>query len=648
MKDPHDASSNESGNTTFEAILSQGFLRRQVLQGGLVAAGLMLLGRAGSSVLTRRAEAGTQLFDFQGIPVSTADQVTVPPGYKAEVLYAWGDPISDGPAFKPDASNTTEEQTLQAGMHHDALHFFPLPMGSDSSTHGLLAVNHEYTDDGLLHVGGMEPWTAEKVAKSQAAHGVSVIEVAFEGGQWRVVRPSRYARRITGRTPMRFTGPAAGHTLLQTMADPTGTTVLGTLNNCAHGVTPWGTYLTCEENFNGYFVNPTGGVEGVPDDDQKIRILKGQSRYGISQAGAGYRWHEHDERFDASRHPNEPNRFGWVVEIDPFDPQSQPVKHTALGRFKHEGAWVTLAPDNRVVVYMGDDERNEYIYKFVSEGVYSPQDRTANRRLLERGTLYVARFNPDNSGQWLPLVHGQHGLDAAAGFPSQAEVVVQARAAADVLGATKMDRPEWIAVHDTTKEVYCTLTNNSTRGTENGPAVDAANPRVTNVYGQIIRWREQGNDPRATQFAWDLFVLCGDPSMPDAAKHGDIQGDIFGSPDGLWFDNRGVLWIQTDVSASMLYKGDYGNMGNNQMLAADPLTKEIRRFLTGPIACEVTGVVTTPDGRTMFVNIQHPGETSLERSDPMKPMAVSAWPDGTRPRSATVVIRKNDGGVIGS
>jgi uncharacterized protein len=389
-------------------------------------------------------------------------------------------------------------------------------------------------------------------------------------------------------------------------------------------------------------------VEGVPDGDQKLHMLKGQSRYGITKAGAGYRWHEYDGRFDAARHPNEPNRFGWVVEIDPFNPQTQAVKHTALGRFKHEGAYVTLASDNRVVVYMGDDERNEYIYKFVSEGAYSPENRPANMRLLERGTLYVAKFNTDGSGEWLPLVHGQHGIDAAAGFPSQSEVVIDARAAADVVGATKMDRPEWIAVHPTSKEVYCSLTNNATRGTDKGPAVDAANPRANNVYGHIIRWREQGNDPRATRLAWDVFVLCGDPSMPEAAKHGNIQGDIFGSPDGLWFDARGMLWIETDISTSALNQGDYATIGNNQMLAADPATREIRRFLTGPRGCELTGVVTTPDGRTMFVNIQHPGETPRERSDPANPTAVSTWPDGGRPRSATLVIRKNDGGVIGT
>lgn len=641
--------SNPSTNPWFTQLLNGRLSRRHLCHGGLVAAGMTLLCGPLVSGLRQQAEATGALFSFQGVPVSTADTVVVPPGYTAEVLFAWGDPVSNGPAFKPDASNTAAEQAQQAGMHHDGLHFFPLPAGSQNSSRGLLTINHEYTDDGLLHVGGMEPWTADKVAKSQAAHGISVIEIAFTAGRWTVVRPSQYARRITAQTPMRFTGPAAGHPLLKTAADPTGTVVLGTLNNCAHGVTPWGTYLSCEENFHGYFVNPTGDLVGVLDSDQQLRILKGQRRYGISKTGAGYRWHEHDPRFNASHHPHEPHRFGWVVEIDPFDPHSVPVKHTALGRLKHEGATVTLSADNHVVVYMGDDERGEYIYKFVSEGTYAPNDRTANRRLLERGTLYVARFSADGQGAWLALVHGQHGLDAAAGFSSQAEVVVQARAAADHVGATKMDRPEWIAIHPTTKEVYCALTNNSNRGTDKGPAVDAANPRARNVYGHIIRWREAGGDPTATQFQWDVFVLCGDPTMAEADKQGTIKGDMFGSPDGLWFDARGVLWIQTDVSTSVLNKGDYVRMGNNQMLAADPTTGEIRRFLTGPHGCEVTGVVTTPDGTSMFVNIQHPGETASERSDPNAPTAVSAWPDGRgRPRSATVVIRKTDGGIIGT
>jgi uncharacterized protein len=644
--DHEDIGVNPSSNPTFHAVVATTLSRRDVLRGGVGAAALAVLGGPGAA---RPARASSP-FAFKGVPLSTADTVTVPEGYTVDVLYAWGDPISEGPAFRPDGGNSAAEQEQQGGMHHDGLHYFPLPQGADSSTRGLLAVNHEYTDDGLLHPGGMESWTAEKVAKSQAAHGVAIVEVALRDDRWAVVRPSPFARRITARTPIGFTGPAAGHALLRTAADPDGRTALGTVNNCAHGVTPWGTYLTCEENFTFYFVNPTEDAAGTSAED-KARILRAQKRYGISKTGLGYRWHEHDQRFDASRHPNEPNRFGWVVEIDPYDRTHRPVKHTALGRFKHEGAVVTLAPDKRVVVYMGDDERFEYIYKFVSKGVFQPGDRGANLRLLEEGTLWVARFGPDGSGEWLELTHGQNGLDAAAGFTSQADVLVHTRAAADRADATKMDRPEWIAVHPKTGEVYCTLTNNSQRGGEGRPAVDAANPRANNVYGHIVHWREQGADAAATRFAWDVFLLAGDPAQADAAKRGTIKGDAFGSPDGLWFDPRGVLWIQTDISTSVLNKGDYASLGNNQMLAADPASGEVRRFLTGPNGCEVTGVVTTPDIRTMFVNIQHPGEPASARSAPTKPTGISTWPDGARagrPRSATVVIRKRDGGVIGT
>ena len=452
------------------------------------------------------------------------------------------------------------------------------------------------------------------------------------------MRPSGYARRVTARTPIGFDGPAAGHPRLRTADDPSGQRALGTINNCAHGVTPWGTYLTCEENFNGYFVNESDAVPMA------------QRRYGITKIGFRYRWHEHDARFDAGRHPNEPNRFGWIVEIDPYDPSRPPVKHTALGRFKHEGAALTLARDGRVVAYMGDDERSEYIYKFVSRDRFRPGQADANRQLLQEGTLYVARFDA-TAGEWIPLRHGERGLDAAAGFASQADILIDTRGAADHVRATKMDRSEWIAVQPATGEVYCTLTNNSQRGAAGAAGPDAANPRPVNVFGHIIRWRERGGDAAATAFEWDVFVLAGDPEHADAEKRGTIKGDGFGSPDGLWFDARGVLWIQTDVSTSALHKGDYARLGNNMMLAADPATGLIRRFLTGPSGAEVTGVIATPDGRTMFVNIQHPGETASERSDPSNPTAVSAWPDGFeggRPRSATIVIRRRDGGVIGA
>jgi uncharacterized protein len=646
--------SNPTSNKTFAEVLEVNMQRRRVLQGGFGAAAAGFFG--GSTLMTAIGEVyakpvgskagavGAPKIGFQSVDASLADTVRVPEGYRWKVLNAWGDPIATGgKAFGQDASETAAEQELQSGMHHDGMHYFPFPPSGKGAAvdklgnrRGLLVVNHEYTDDGLLHVGGFEPWTAEKVRKSQAAHGVSVMEIEKDAqNDWKVKVPSAFGRRVTGYTPIAISGPAAGHPLMQTAADPAGRTVLGTLNNCAHGYTPWGTYLACEENWNGYFVN-----RGVRPPEQ--------IRYGVSANGFGYRWHEHDERFDAELHPNETNRFGWVVEIDPWNPDSMPVKRTALGRIKHEGAWITVAKNGQVVAYTGDDERFEYIYKFVSRYQYNPNSRAANRDLLDEGTLYVAKFNDDGTGQWLALEYGMNGLTPANGFNSQAEVLIKTRQAADRAGATRMDRPEWIAVHPDTQEVYCALTNNSARTAAN---VDAANPRGQNVFGHIIRWREAGGDATATTFEWDIFVNCGDPANPDPNKQGDIVGDIYGSPDGLWFDNDGRLWIQTDISTNVVGRGDYINIGNNQMLCADPVTGETRRFLTGPRGCEVTGVITTPDQTAMFVNIQHPGEPAGDRNDPGNPKAVSSWPDGdagTRPRSSTVVIWKEDGGVIGT
>jgi hypothetical protein len=643
-----DLSCNPSANPDFATIAALNPARRRVLQAGLGAAAATLLGARTPAAIA----AGGPLIGFRGVPVASDDAVHVPEGYVAQVLYAWGDPISDGPAFAADASGSADDQTRQAGMHHDGMHFFPMDTGDGERNRGLLAINHEYADDGLLHPDGMDTWSAAKVRKCQAAHGVSVIEVRQGAdGRWEVVRPSRFARRITAFTPMRVAGPAAGHPLMRTTADPSGTRVLGTLNNCANGFTPWGTYLTCEENFYAYFVN-RGGI--TPD----------QARYGLTERGFGYRWHEHDPRFDAALHPNELNRFGWVVEIDPADPDSTPVKRTALGRFSHEGAVHTQAADGRVVIYSGDDQRNEYIYKFVTRDAFDPTSPRRNRDLLDHGTLYVARFEADGSGHWVELTFGRHGLTPDNGFGNQAEVLIRTRQAADRVGATMMDRPEWIAVHPHTREVYCSLTNNnrrggttanaadgSTRAAAASPPADAANPRPDNIFGHIIRWREAGGDPASERFAWDIFVQCGDPAHPDPNRRGNIRGDIFGSPDGLWIDPDGRLWIATDIAPSAMLKGDYLPMGNNALLCADPASAQVRRFLTGPRGCEVTGLTQAPDGRTLFVNIQHPGENPGERSDPRHPTAHSAWPDGPaggRPRSATLAIRRTDGGVIGT
>jgi uncharacterized protein len=623
--------SNPSGNANIHGVSDPA--RRVVLRGGL---GLATAGMLAPLAACGSLGASGPKLGFKAISASPADALRVPEGYVAQAIAPWGEPIGAGamPALREDASSSAADQALQMGMHHDGIHYYPL----DGSRRGLLVMNHEYTDDGLLHPDGMATWTAEKVRKSQAAHGVSVIEIERQGNQWQMVRPSRYARRYTANTPFALGGPAAGHAMMKTAADPAGRTVLGTFNNCASGQTPWGTYLSGEENFRFYFA---GGDQPTAH----------QRRWGMTKT-AFFRWPEHDERFDATKNPNEYNRFGWVVEIDPMDPAATPIKRTALGRAAHEGAWVAITRDQRAVVYSGEDARFEYIYKFVSRDRIAPAGNgltqaQANRELLDHGTLYVARFDADGTGQWLPLVHGQGPLTAANGFADQGEVVIKARQASDLLGGTKMDRPEWLAINQQSGEVFCTLTNNSLRGRDNNPGPDAANPRANNVMGQVIRWKEDG-DFDGTRMRWNHLVLAGDPANARPEAKGNIKGDLFACPDGLMLDARGVLWIQTDAAAAEMNKGEFQNIGNNQMLACDLATGEIRRFLTGPVNCEVTGATLTPDGTTLFVNIQHPGETPSERSDAKEPTKFSKWPLGGRPRSATVVIRRADGGLIGT
>jgi secreted PhoX family phosphatase len=627
--------SNTSANPDIHSVSDP--QRRIWVQGGLAALATGALGPwlGGCAATGGAASAGGPLLGFKAVPADSTDKLVVPDGYVAEAIAAWGEPIGvagNMPAFKIDASNSAADQAVQMGMHHDGIHYYPL----DGSKRGLLAMNHEYTDDGLLHTDGMKTWSAEKTRKSQAAHGVAVVEVESQGGRWQMVRPSRYAKRHTAATPFAVQGPAAGHALMKTAADPTGRLVLGTLNNCASGKTPWGTYLSGEENFAFYF---------KAGDQMDAH----QKRWG-ARKDAFYPWSDTDERFDLTRHPNEFNRFGWVVEIDPMDPTATPIKRTALGRAAHEGAWVGVTKDNRVVVYSGEDARFEYIYKFISRDAISPGGAHANRTLLDHGILFVARFDADGSGVWLPLVQGIGPLTAANGFADQGEVLIKSRQASDLLGATKMDRPEWLAVDQASGDVYCTLTNNSQRGGKDRPGVDAANPRANNVMGGIIRWKDDGDFDGVT-FRWSHLVMAGDPANERAEAKGNVKGDIFACPDGLVLDDRGVLWIQTDAHATQMYKGELERIGNNQMLAMDRSTGEIRRFLTAPVNCEVTGITFTPDGRTAFLNIQHPGETPSDRSDPADPSKYSNWPDyqpGGRPRSATVVVRRRDGGVVGT
>ncbi len=696
-----DGVSNTSGNVSLNEVVEKALIahpsRRSLLKMGLGVSALPFLGGLAACGGGGDDE---KMLGFSGIPTSTADAVSVPAGYVASAFLPWGEPINaTAPAWRADASNTAADQERQMGDNHDGMWFFPFNATAtaygDRSDEGLLVMNHEYINPEYFYAieantsatDWMAPFTLEKARKAQAGHGVSVVHVKRSAdGSWSHVKDSRFNRRIHGNTPISIQGPAAGHPLMRTAADPTGMEVLGTLNNCANGWTPWGTYLTCEENWNGYFGAPTSGASIAPAfQDQKAEIINGQSRYGITKEGFGYRWHTVDPRFDADVNPNEPHRFGWVVEIDPFDPTSKPVKRTALGRFKHENAEVVIANNGKVVVYMGDDERNEYIYKFVSTGTFDRANPTsaANRRLLESGTLYVARFDAGattgdqmGTGVWLPLVAGQGSLTAANGFANQAELLIKTRQAADRVGATMMDRPEWIAANPKKAgEVYITLTNNNRRGTTTAssnkadgstsagsarPPVDEANPRSNNVWGHIVRWNEAGSDATALTFGWDIFVMAGQPSITDGRKpSANINANnVFNSPDGLAFDSFGRLWIQTDGNFSNT--GDFAGMGNNQMLAADPQSKEIRRFLVGPSGCEITGVTWTPDRKTMFINVQHPGEVGNHPRAPAayatgsdnwlarNPTSFSQWPTaGARPRSATVVVRRSDGGVIG-
>jgi uncharacterized protein len=646
---------NSSSNETFEEVLAARLSRRQVVGAGAATAAVASLGGVASLLSAVPAEAHGRarprppLLGFHGIPTSTADAVVVPQGYTAEVLIAWGDPVSDGPAFKDNASNSAYEQAWQWGMHNDGVVYFPFRR---SSSHGLLVQNNEYTDDVLLFSDGTANWNQEKTNKSLNAHGVSIVEIRKDGrrhpgqwhkwhrrgrsgkkgGEWEVVRPSEYGRRITGMTPIRMGGPAAGDARLRTSVDSTGGRVLGTLNNCAMGFTPWGTYLACEENFNGYFRKVA-----TPENP----LTEMERRYGIGPSPVNL-WYTTDKRFDTNQEPNEPNRFGWVVEIDPFDPNSTPVKRTALGRFKHEGAWVQEARDGRVVVYSGDDQINEYIYRYVSRLPWR-KARKMGINPLDDGTLYVAKFYAEY-GEWIPLTPNNPLLTGW----SMSDILINTRTAADLVGATKMDRPEWIDTFPDSLTAIATLTNNSGRGTGTNPPVDPANPRPSNVYGHIIKWYYR-NDWTEPTFGWDIFALCGDPAN---ATHGStIIGDKYGSPDGIYVAPSGRLWIQTDVSGSTINAGAYAGFGNNQMLCADLATGETRRFLVGPSICEITGCFVTPDERTMFVGIQHPGEAPSGANDPANPKRYSSWPEGDeggRPRSACIVITKDDGGVIGS
>ncbi|EEX15662.1 twin-arginine translocation pathway signal [Citreicella sp. SE45] len=610
LRDPRPA------ETDFDQVVETALSRRGFLSGvlafgsGAVAFGSGLMGS------TSMARAQSSGFDFEPIGIATDFDIHVPAGYQWKPLVKWGQPLfseAEG-AYSPETGVSVAMSDKVFGENTDGMELFEVDGAQ------VIAVNSEYVNPKINLPEASEgmPANADEVTLLKNMQGVTVMEIANTGNGYEVVVDSPFNRRITHETQMTMDGPAAGSALVQTNADPEGMSPKGTMNNCGSGRTLWGTYLTCEENFNGYF----GTTGEMPEGE-------GCSRYGIGAEGR-YAYEKYDARYDLSQEPNEPHRHGWITEIDPSDASSTPVKHTALGRFKHENAEMVQAADGRVVVYMGDDERGEFIYKYVSNGTWAEGQPTDG--LLSDGTLYVAKFNPDQTGEWLALTPESTGM-------SLEEILVFSRMAGSKVRATTMDRPEWIACNPLKAEAYCALTNNKNRGLKTNAGGDETpvggpNPREANNYGQIVRWTPENGDHGTIDFTWDLYVMAGNPEVHDNAYAGSdnvTTGNMFNSPDGMAFDTKGKLWIQTDGDDSN--EGDFAGMGNNQMLVGDTETGEIARFLTAPHGAEVTGLCWSADRKVAFVGIQHPG---------------GSWPDGEgKPRSSVIAVWREDGDTIG-
>ncbi|QUM86411.1 PhoX family phosphatase [Moritella sp. 28] len=664
---------NNSNNEPFAAVMERELSRRSILRAGVGMAAVGMLsgiGLTGCSntgndknlTTTPKVELG-----FDSISGAKLDAVVVPKGYSAQVLAPWGTPLNDfAQEWQADGSNTALDQANSLGMHHDGMHYFPL---NGSSTDGLLCINHEYIDQKALHPAGPTKdanslrTILDEVRKEINAHGVTVVRIKQTNGIWDVVKNDSHNRRFTGATIMDISGPAADKELLVTAFATDGDKVRGTLNNCGNGYTPWGTYLTCEENWPGYFVNT-----GTQTPDQKrIGIDDKNTRYGWDDlAGNVDEVADEFSRFDITikgtsatdDYRNEANGYGYIVEIDPYDNQSKAIKRTALGRFRHEDCvYGKVTAGKPIVFYSGHDSRFEYIYKFVSDALWDPADASRTDRLtvgdkyMDQGTLYVARFDDNGVGVWLPLTMTAVTKDKgvlADHFANLADIILNTAGAADLVGATPMDRPEWAAVDPVNGAVYMTLTNNTKRTDTTNPA----NPRLNNSTGHIIRWQEGDN---AEQFSWDIFVFG---AAEDAAPEVNISGldelNQFASPDGLAFDSRGIMWIQTDNGAPELTE-----YTNDQMLAVVPsqLTTDtdeletinsenqaaLKRFFVGPNGAEVTGLAFSPAQTDLFLNIQHPKNWPYSNDASMETPSNKT----VRPRAATVIIRKHDGGEVG-
>lgn len=644
-------------NEHFGDIVARSMARRSFLLGAAATVPVLMTSKfageakAAEGVLAssdvEAARAAADRLSFKPIMPSTADAVVVPENYVSDVIISWGDPIFEGaPEFVP-TNQSRKAQEQQFGFNCDFVGYFPLKNRNSA----LLVVNHEYTSGEDMfrnYVAGER----KKIADIEiAAHGGSVIEIRRENDRWSVVKSDQYNRRITGETRMKVTGPAAGHDLMKTNADPKGRTVRGTLNNCAGGKTPWGTWLTCEENFNQYFAN-AGQIT-----DPEIKAL--HARYGVSSGATGRKWEAFYDRFDTLKEPNEPNRFGWVVEIDPYDSTFVPRKRTALGRAKHEAATCILAKDGRVVVYTGDDQQFDYVYKFVSKNKYNPNDREANFDLLDEGTLYVAKFSDDDTGRWIELSMNNPTL--AAMFKNDGDIMVKTRLAADAVGATAMDRPEDCQPNPVSGKVYLTMTNNSARTTLRSDAGEiAANPRVPNPSGHIIELDEKDNDHASLTFEWRIFLLCGNPEIDLKTNKSELTPGLsskatfyagyadadklskVAAPDNIAFDGQGNLWIATDGQP---FNADIGNP--NDALHVVPTDGRdrgyLRQFLSGPKGCEICGPEFSDDFKSLFIAVQHPGEGGGF------PNTISRWPDMNKAyaRPALISVRHEDNKQIG-
>ncbi|MFG2054027.1 PhoX family protein [Micromonospora sp. NPDC048930] len=665
---------NSSDNPYFGDLIEAEVSRRGVVRAGAVGALVLGFGGTVAGALAGAAPAaaapaaptapaaaprggvGSGALTFDPVAPNKLDALVVPDGYDHAVVIKWGDPVVPGAPEFDVRAQTAAAQAKQFGYNNDFVGVLPI-----DRRRALLVVNHEYTNEDLMFPGftSQDALSVEQLRVAMAAHGMSVVEIErVDGtGQWRPVRGGRrrYNRRVTAlATKFELTGPAAGSAWLRTAADPQGRTVVGTLNNCAGGVTPWGTVLSGEENFNQYFV----GGDGAPEE-----LKPKLARYGIPTdvryPSGSRKWERADERFDLAKHPNEAHRYGWVVEIDPFDPDSRPRKHTALGRFKHEGANVIVAKDGHVVAYMGDDERFDYLYKFVSDKKFMPGDswvaRKHNLTLLESGTLYVAALEGnsaaeidgtgklpsdgafDGRGRWIKLVRGNRSYVAGM---TAADVLTFTRLAADKVGATKMDRPEDVEPSQLTGKVYVALTNNTDRGKAGKAPADEANPRNVNKHGQILELIEDRGDNTAETFAWSLPIVAGDPADPSTyfAGYDKTKVSPISCPDNVAFDATGNLWISTDGNA----------LGSNDGLFATavegPERGHLKQFLTVPLGAETCGPFIKKDNRSVFVAVQHPGEiTGASVEHP-----ASTWPDGDFAKPGVVVTWRHDGGPVGS